>query len=174
VDRRKTGRSRSATRSACRTRSTVGEIAGGPRRGEVPAGRIRSPATTFRTDASINPGNSGGPAARQSYGRVVGVKQLPHFYSHERRRQPSASGFAIPINTAKDIGSTRDKDGRVTRGPNFGRRQSRTPRDSVGRPGPCRGSTGVLVQSVEAKRAGAPPPDSSRATYSQKINGRRP
>ena len=53
--------------------------------------------TLIQTDASINPGNSGG-ALINKYGQVVGVTSAKLGISYYE-----GLGFAIPINTAKDI-----------------------------------------------------------------------
>lgn len=53
--------------------------------------------TLIQTDASINPGNSGG-ALINKYGQVVGITSAKLGISYYE-----GLGFAIPINTAKDI-----------------------------------------------------------------------
>ena len=54
--------------------------------------------THIQTDASINPGNSGGPLLN-IYGEVIGVNRM--IYS--RTGGNIGIGFAIPINTAKNV-----------------------------------------------------------------------
>jgi serine protease Do len=139
---------------------TVGVISAKAR--EVPLD-VRSPGDYLQTDASINPGNSGGPLL-DIYGRVVGVNNA--IYS------PSGGnvgiGFAIPINTARDIANTLAKEGRVRRARlGVGITDAADSAAALGLPA---GTTGVLVQSVEpngpAARAGLQPGD-----IIQKFNG---
>jgi serine protease Do len=62
----------------------------------------------IQTDASINPGNSGGPLFDAS-GQVVGINTAIVAGGQ-------GIGFAIPINTVKDILGQLRTEGRVTRG----------------------------------------------------------
>lgn len=62
----------------------------------------------IQTDASINPGNSGGPLVN-SLGYVVGVNT-----AIDARAQ--GIGFAIPINSVKEIVKVLETEGRVRRG----------------------------------------------------------
>jgi serine protease Do len=139
---------------------TVGVVSALAR--EVPMD-VRTPGDYIQTDASINPGNSGGPLL-DIYGRVIGVNNS--IWS------PTGSnvgiGFAIPVNTAKQVADTLVKEGRVRRaylgvgigevGPNA---------SAFGLPA---GTTGLVVSSVEsnspAAKAGLQPGD-----VIQKING---
>lgn len=61
----------------------------------------------IQTDASINPGNSGGPLL-DSQGRVVGINTAII-------SQAQGIGFAIPVDTARDIASQLITNGRVRR-----------------------------------------------------------
>ena len=65
----------------------------------------------IQTDASINPGNSGGPLINLD-GEVIGVNRM--IYS--RSGGNLGIGFAIPINTAKDVLLQLKKHGKVKRG----------------------------------------------------------
>lgn len=139
---------------------TVGVVSALSR--EVPID-ARTPGDYIQTDASINPGNSGGPLL-DIYGRVIGVNNS--IWS------PTGSnvgiGFAIPVNTARQVADTLVKDGRVRRaylgvgigeiGPNA---------SAFGLPA---GTTGLVVSSIEsnspAAKAGLQPGD-----VIQKING---
>src|ERR687886_652463 len=63
----------------------------------------------LQTDASINPGNSGGPLL-DSRGRVIGVNaQIATGGSNGS----VGIGFAIPINTAKQVAPQLEKSGKV-------------------------------------------------------------
>jgi serine protease Do len=62
----------------------------------------------IQTDASINPGNSGGPLINLR-GEVVGINTAIF-------AQGQGIGFAIPINTAKELISQLKEKGKVTRG----------------------------------------------------------
>ena len=79
----------------------------------------------LQTDASINPGNSGGPLCDIN-GRVVGVNNA--IYSESGGNM--GIGFAIPINTARDIAQRLVRDGKITRG-----------------------YLGVMIETLEARKA---------------------
>jgi serine protease DegQ len=82
----------------------------GHRNGELTAGPHPLASNIIQTDAAINPGNSGGALADMN-GRVIGINEA--IYS------PTGNyvgiGFAIPIDTAKDIAAQLIKNGKVTR-----------------------------------------------------------
>jgi serine protease Do len=65
----------------------------------------------IQTDASINPGNSGGPLVNLS-GEVVGINTA----IFSRTGSNIGIGFAIPVNSAKEILPELIKKGKVTRG----------------------------------------------------------
>jgi serine protease Do len=65
----------------------------------------------LQTDASINPGNSGGPLCDIN-GRVIGVNNA--IYSESGGNM--GIGFAIPVNTARDIAERLVRFGKITRG----------------------------------------------------------
>jgi serine protease Do len=139
---------------------TVGVVSALAR--EVPMD-VRTPGDYIQTDASINPGNSGGPLL-DIYGRVIGVNNS--IWS------PTGSnvgiGFAIPVNTAKQVAETLVKEGRVRRAYlGIGIGEIGQEATAFGLPA---GTTGVLVSSIEpngpAAKAGLQVGD-----VVQKING---
>ena len=62
----------------------------------------------IQTDASINPGNSGGPLFNMK-GEAVGINTAI-------TASGQGIGFAIPINTVKNLLTQLEKEGKVTRG----------------------------------------------------------
>ncbi len=96
----------------------------------------------LQTDASINPGNSGGPLL-DIYGRVVGVNNS--IYS--RSGGNVGIGFAIPINTAREIADVLVKEGKVRRARiGIGITEVEDKAAAFGLPA---GTKGVLVETVE-------------------------
>ena len=83
---------------------TVGVISAAVRHDEIGNAHIQ-------TDASINPGNSGGPLINLD-GEVVGVNRM--IYSKSGGNM--GIGFAIPINTAKNVLDQLKKYKKVKRG----------------------------------------------------------
>jgi S1-C subfamily serine protease len=67
----------------------------------------------IQTDAAINPGNSGGPLLDAS-GRVIGINS--QIETGGSGRGNVGIGFAVPIDTAKQIIPQLEKSGRVDRG----------------------------------------------------------
>lgn len=67
--------------------------------------------TQIQTDASINPGNSGGPLLN-IYGEVIGVNRM--IYSQSGGN--IGIGFAIPVNTAKNVLEQLKKHKKIKRG----------------------------------------------------------
>ena len=65
--------------------------------------------TLIQTDASISPGNSGGGLFNAS-GELIGIVNAKSSYS-----EAEGIGFAIPINTAMEIGRQLIENGSVTR-----------------------------------------------------------
>jgi S1-C subfamily serine protease len=61
----------------------------------------------IQTDAAINPGNSGGPLVNTK-GEVIGISTAKMPYAQ-------GIGFAVPVNTAKEILSELVEKGRVSR-----------------------------------------------------------
>jgi len=65
----------------------------------------------IQTDAAVNPGNSGGPLLN-SRGEVIGITTL---IANNGADQSSGIGFAIPIDTAKQVLADFEKYGRIRR-----------------------------------------------------------
>jgi len=65
----------------------------------------------IQTDAAVNPGNSGGPLLN-SRGEVIGITTL---IANNGADQSSGIGFAIPINTAKQVLADFERYGRIRR-----------------------------------------------------------
>ncbi len=63
----------------------------------------------IQTDAAINPGNSGGALFNQN-GEVIGINS-----SKIAQQEVEGIGFAIPINIAKPVIESLEKDGTVKR-----------------------------------------------------------
>jgi S1-C subfamily serine protease len=66
----------------------------------------------IQTDAAVNPGNSGGPLLN-SRGEVIGITTL--IASNNGVDQSAGIGFAIPIDSAKQVLSDFEKYGRIRR-----------------------------------------------------------
>ena len=75
--------------------------------------------TLIQTDASINPGNSGG-ALINKYGQVVGITSAKLSSSIYSDTTIEGMGFAIPINTAKDVVDELIANGYVSGRPTIG------------------------------------------------------
>ncbi|HEX8465712.1 MAG TPA: Do family serine endopeptidase, partial [Abditibacterium sp.] len=119
----------------------------------------------LQTDASINPGNSGGPLL-DIYGRVIGVNNA--IYSESGGNQ--GIGFAIPVNTARNVADKIARDGRVRRaylGVSIGNMEDQGPAFGLDPK-----TKGVLIQSIAnpntpGAKAGLQPGD-----VVTKINGK--
>src|SRR5207253_9652691 len=72
-------------------------VVSGKGRNKLLASNGYSISDYLQTDASINPGNSGGPLCDID-GKVIGMNTLINGMNR-------GLGFAIPINTAKEIGA---------------------------------------------------------------------
>ena len=92
--------------------------------------------TLIQTDASINNGNSGG-ALINKYGQVVGITSAKLSGNAFGSATVEGMGFAIPINTAKDIVDELIQNGYVSGRPSIG-------------------ITGQNVESADGKVSGVP------------------
>jgi S1-C subfamily serine protease len=89
---------------------TTGVVSAIQRRIEAPNGFTID--NVIQTDAAINPGNSGGPLI-DGTGRVIGVNS--QIETGGSGRGNVGIGFAVPIDTAKDILPQLKEDGSVER-----------------------------------------------------------
>ena len=95
---------------------TVGVISGVER---SRPGVLSRPITgMIQTDASLNPGNSGGPLLN-SQGEVIGINTSIEASTAASIIDPKGIGFAVPINTAKDL-MTRFPDNEIVKRPWLG------------------------------------------------------
>ena len=95
---------------------TVGVISGVER---SRPGILSRPITgMIQTDASLNPGNSGGPLLN-SQGEVIGINTSIEASTAASIIDPKGIGFAVPINTAKDL-MTRFPDNEIVKRPWLG------------------------------------------------------
>ncbi len=111
----------------------------------------------IQTDAAINPGNSGGPLLNLR-GEVIGMNTA--IISNGRAEGNIGIGFAIPINTVRDL-LPQLQTGKVIRG-RIGVQVSAVPRDGYQEFG-LKTRTGALISSVApngaADKAGIEPGD---------------
>ncbi len=89
---------------------TTGIVSAVQRRIEAP--NAFSIGNVIQTDAAINPGNSGGPLL-DGQGRVIGINAQ---IATNGSQSSSGIGFAIPINTAKELLPELEKGGEIERG----------------------------------------------------------
>lgn len=121
-------------------------------------------AKYLQTDASINPGNSGGPLLNMK-GEVIGINN-----AIDARGQ--GIGFAIPINTVKQILAQLKSKGSVSRG-YLGISAGEITDDMAAQLELPKGTKGVLVADVitgqAAERAGIKPYDVIVSVNGEKI-----
>ena len=122
---------------------TVGVVSAVGRSNQVARGRFQD---FIQTDAAINRGNSGGPLLNLR-GEVIGINTM--IFSNNAAGGNVGVGFAIPINTVRDLLPQLQK-GKVTRGRigvglANGRMSTADARD-LGLPA---NTTGVLIGNVE-------------------------
>ena len=130
---------------------TTGVVSALQRRITAPSGFAIE--DVIQTDAALNPGNSGGPLIDAS-GRVIGVNSQI-VTGGESEGANTGIGFAVPVNTAKEVIPQLEKDGRVRRA--YLGIKGRTVDASLRALG-LKASAGVLVENVvadsPAERAG--------------------
>jgi serine protease Do len=114
-------------------------------------------AQVLQTDAAINPGNSGGPLLNLR-GEVIGINTA--IYTDARQSGNIGIGFAIPINTVRDL-LPQLRTGKITRGM-IGVSVAPIPPDAVDEFG-LKDRTGALIATVApggpAAKAGLEPGD---------------
>jgi serine protease Do len=114
-------------------------------------------AQVLQTDAAINPGNSGGPLLNIR-GEVIGINTA--IYTDARQQGNIGIGFAIPINTVRDL-LPQLRTGKITRGM-IGVSVGPIPRNAVDEFG-LKDRRGALVATVSrggpAAKAGLEPGD---------------
>ena len=133
---------------------TVGVISATKRAFAVTDGRTNN---MLQTDAAINPGNSGGPLLNVR-GEVIGINTA--IISNGRTEGNIGIGFAVPINTVRDL-LPQLSQGKVVRG-RIGVQIATVPREGFEDFG-LKTRTGALVAAVTAggaaARAGIEPGD---------------
>ena len=78
---------------------------------QIPAPNNFSIDDVIQTDASVNPGNSGGPLL-DAAGRVIGVNSQ---IATGGSQGSVGIGFAVPVNTVKDVIPQLEEDGKIER-----------------------------------------------------------
>jgi len=133
---------------------SVGVISAKERPFTVAEGRS---AQVLQTDAAINPGNSGGPLLNVR-GEVIGINTA--IIADGRQSGNIGIGFAIPINTVRDL-LPQLRTGKITRG-RIGIGVEGIPRDAVDEFG-LKDRKGAVVKTVSpggaAAKAGLEPGD---------------
>jgi len=146
---------------------SVGVISAKERPFQVAEGRS---AQVLQTDAAINPGNSGGPLLNVR-GEVIGINTA--IIADGRQAGNIGIGFAIPINTVRDL-LPQLRTGKVVRG-RIGIGVGMIPREAVDEFG-LKERKGALVQTVApnsaASKAGLEPGDVIIAFNGKPVNGR--
>lgn len=145
---------------------TTGVLSAKGREIKIPdsQGRARTYPNLMQTDAAINPGNSGGPLLNLN-GEVIGINTAVN-------AQAQGIGFAIPINTIKDIVNQLLDTGKVSR-PYLGIYYQGLD-DQLAQYLDLPDSKGVIIRSVEkdsaADKAGLKVGDVVREINRQKID----
>jgi serine protease Do len=146
---------------------SVGVISAKERPFQVAEGRS---AQVLQTDAAINPGNSGGPLLNVR-GEVVGINTA--IIADGRQSGNIGIGFAIPINTVRDL-LPQLRTGKITRG-RIGVGVDSIPRDALDEFG-LKDRKGAVVRTVSpdgaAARAGLEPGDVILAFNNKPVSNR--
>ena len=133
---------------------TVGVISAAKRAFPVTDGRTND---VMQTDAAINPGNSGGPLLN-ARGEVIGINTA--IITNARSEGNIGIGFAVPINTVRDL-LPQLRQGKVVRG-RIGVSVTQVPRDGYEDFG-LKSRQGAIVATVTsggaAAKAGIEPGD---------------
>ncbi len=103
----------------------------------------------IQTDAAINPGNSGGPLLNVR-GEVIGINTA--IISNDRTSGNIGIGFAVPINTVRDI-LPQLREGKIVRG-RIGVQVQPVPRDEFAEFG-LKSRVGAIVAQVSPGSASA-------------------
>jgi S1-C subfamily serine protease len=91
---------------------TTGVVSALQRRLEAPSGFTID--NVIQTDAALNPGNSGGPLL-DSRGRVIGINSQIATSGGDGSGGNVGIGFAVPVNTAKEVIPQLEEAGHVSR-----------------------------------------------------------
>ena len=91
---------------------TTGVVSALQRRLTAPSGFTID--NVIQTDAALNPGNSGGPLL-DAAGRVIGINSQIATGGGDSAGGSIGIGFAVPVNTAKDVISQLEEAGHVER-----------------------------------------------------------
>jgi serine protease Do len=133
---------------------TVGVISAAKRAFPVSDGRTND---VMQTDAAINPGNSGGPLLN-ARGEVIGINTA--IITNARSEGNIGIGFAVPINTVRDL-LPQLRQGKVVRG-RIGVSVTQVPREGYEDLG-LKSRMGAIVATVAdggaASKAGMQPGD---------------
>src|SRR5215510_8498666 len=133
---------------------TIGVISAEKRAFPISDGRTND---VMQTDAAINPGNSGGPLLN-GRGEVIGMNTA--IVTNARSEGNIGIGFAVPINTVRDL-LPQLRNGKVVRG-RIGVTVTQVPREDYEEFG-LKSRSGAIVASVTsggaASKAGVEPGD---------------
>jgi len=146
---------------------SVGVISALGRPMQVADGRFED---VLQTDAAINPGNSGGPLLNLR-GEVIGINSA--IYTDSARGANIGIGFAVPINTVREILPQLEK-GKVVRG-RIGVTVTDVPRDALAEFGLMERKGAMVSQVIAngpAAKAGMEPGDVILEFNGKNVTGR--
>jgi serine protease Do len=134
---------------------TVGVVSATGRAIQGDTGR---PNEMIQTDAAINPGNSGGPLLNIR-GEVIGINTM--IFTNARAEGNIGIGFAVPINTVRELLPQLANNGKVVRG-RIGLTMTAVPREDYESFG-LKSHNGAVVSTVipsgAAEKGGIKPGD---------------